>query len=95
MPGSSASLDSMYSRIIAIYTLHCDIEQAESNVQSSIPMADIAARIRGSHNTFTSTERSLRYIVSTSTLSPGWQHSSVNPGGNPANILYKLSTLMP
>jgi hypothetical protein len=41
------------------------------NEQGSISRAEIAARTRGSHKAFTSSSRSLPYIVSRSSASPG------------------------
>src|SRR2546426_6563618 len=62
------------------------------NEQRQIPSSPRAEWTRGSHKTFTSCSRSVRYTVSRSCPSPGWQPTSVIPGGNSASRLISAST---
>ena len=54
----------------------------------------IASLTRGSHRIRTSSARSLRYVDCSSSSKPGWQASSVTPGGSTARISIKASKLM-
>ena len=65
-----------------------------NHISTAYVAGRMTGRIRGSHSTSTSRDRSRAYIDRTWVSKPGWHPSSVTPGGNRSRIRTRAPTVI-